>query len=80
MGNPTLLEALEYLELLAEAKAPKLEAAAIRWHGRLGLEVGTLSLAESQVALAALAGVCAGDSEAVDLLRRVQPTAIRRIT
>jgi hypothetical protein len=39
MGNPTLREALDYLDRLAEVKAPKLEAAAVRWHGRLELEV-----------------------------------------
>jgi hypothetical protein len=82
MGNTTLLEALDFLDLLAEAKAPKLEAAAIRWHGRLELESATLSLAESQLALGALAAVCAGERDAVailrGLLRRVQPSGVGR--
>jgi hypothetical protein len=77
MGNPTLLEALDYLDLLAEAKAPKLEAAAVRWHGRLELEA-MFSVAESQLALAALASLCAGQRDAAGILRalvrRVQPT------
>jgi hypothetical protein len=42
-----------------------------------------LSLAESQLALAALAGLCAGEREAVDvlrrLIRRVRPTVIMRV-
>jgi hypothetical protein len=38
MGNPTLLEALDYLDLLAVVKAPKLEAVATRWHGRSSLK------------------------------------------
>jgi hypothetical protein len=82
MGNPTLLEALEYLDLLAEGKAPKVEAAAIRWHGRFELETVTLSIAESQLALGALAALCAGEPEAVailrGLLRRAQPSRVGR--
>jgi hypothetical protein len=83
MGTPSLLDALEYLDLLAEVRPAKLEPAAIRWHGRLELEAGVMTLAESQLALAALAALCAGDREAVPLLRRllrrVRPTAVRRI-
>jgi hypothetical protein len=78
MGNPTLLEALDFLDLLAEGKASKLEAAAIRWHGRL--ETTTLSIAESQLALGALAALCVGQREAIailrGLLRRVAPTRV----
>jgi hypothetical protein len=33
MGTPSLLVALDYLELLAEVKPEKLEQAALRWHG-----------------------------------------------
>jgi hypothetical protein len=80
MGNPTLLEALDFLDLLAEGKASKLEAAAIRWHGRLELETTTLSIAESQLALGALAALCVGQREAIailrGLLRRVAPTRV----
>jgi hypothetical protein len=42
-----------------------------------------MSLAESQLALAALAGLCAGERESVELLRRllwrVRPTLVRSI-
>jgi hypothetical protein len=34
LGNPSLLDALDYLDLLAEVKPEKLEQAALRWHGR----------------------------------------------
>jgi hypothetical protein len=68
------------LYLLAEQKPEKLERAAVRWHGRLETEATFLSLAESQLALAALASLCAGDREAVGvlgrLLRRVRPTVV----
>lgn len=83
MGTPSLLDALDYLDLLAETRPAKLEQAAIRWHGRLELEAGVLSLAESQLALAALASLCAGHREAIPilrrLLRRVRPTVTQRI-
>jgi len=83
MRAPSLLEALDYLELLAVTKPEKLEAAAIRWHGRLELEAKVMTLEESQLALAALASLCAGDREAIEILRRlmgrVSPTLVRRI-
>jgi len=64
-------------------KPEKLEQAALRWHGRLELEGSAMTLAESQLALAALASLCAGDKEAADvlrrLLRRVRPTLVRGI-
>src|SRR5258708_5182035 len=69
MGNPSLLVALDYLDLLAEVKPEKLEAAGLRWHGRLELEASVMSLAESQLALAALASLCAGERQAVQILR-----------
>jgi hypothetical protein len=51
------------------------------WHGRLELEAATLTLAESQLALSALASLCAGDTASVDVLRRllrkVRPTLLR---
>ena len=71
---------LGYLGLLAEQKPEKLERAAVRWHGRLETEVTFLPLAESQLALAALASLCAGERDAVEvlrrLLRRVRPTVV----
>jgi hypothetical protein len=43
-----------------------------------------MTLAESQLALAALASLCAGEREAVEilrrLLRRVRPTMVGRVT
>ena len=82
IGTPSLLVAVDYLELLAEVKPEKLERAAVRWHGRLEVEAAAMTLAESQLALAALASVCAGERESVEilcrLLRRVTPTLIAR--
>jgi hypothetical protein len=54
MGNPSLMLTHDYVILLAELQPAKAKAAALRWHGRLELEVPTLTLAESQFALAAL--------------------------
>src|SRR5438105_359951 len=83
IGTPSLLDALDYLELLAETKVEKLQGASLRWHGRFELETTTLTIAESQLALSALGALCAGDREAVDvlrrLLRRVRPTMARQI-
>ena len=71
LGSVSLEDALGYLDLLAELKPAKLERAAVRWHGRLETEATFLSLAESQLALAALASLCAGEREAVAILRRL---------
>ncbi|MGZ4417238.1 MAG: hypothetical protein ACXVRV_03570 [Gaiellaceae bacterium] len=72
--------ALAYLDLLAEQKPEKLERACVRWHGRIETEATFLSLAESQLALAALASLCAGERHAIGvlrrLLRRVRPTVV----
>jgi len=80
LGGVSLEDALGYLDLLAEQKPEKLERAAVRWHGRLETEATFLSLAESQLALVALASLCAGERDAVEvlrrLLRRVRPTAV----
>lgn len=81
LRDVSLLDALDYLDLLAEQRPAKLEQAALRWHGRLELEAGVLTLAESQLALAALAALCGGQREAVvilrRLLRRAKPTLVR---
>ena len=45
--------------MLAEFRPERAEPAAVRWHGRLELESSVLTLAESQLALAALASVAA---------------------
>lgn len=83
MGAVSLLEALDYLALLAEFRPDRLEPAAVRWHGRLELESSTLALAESQLALAALANL-GGDRESVEILRRLvrraQPTILPRLS
>jgi hypothetical protein len=82
LGSVSLEDALSYLDLLAEQKTEKLERAAVRWHGRLGTEAPILTLAESQLALAALASLCAGERDAIGvlrgLLRRVRPTLVPR--
>jgi hypothetical protein len=81
LRGASLVDALDYLDLLAEQRPEKLEQAALRWHGRLELEAGALSMAESQLALAALAALCGGRREAVTilrrLLRRAKPTLTR---
>jgi hypothetical protein len=60
MGGVGLLEALDYLVLLAELRPERAPSAAIRWHGRLELEAASLTLSESQLALAALASLLRG--------------------
>lgn len=81
MGQPSLLLALDYLELLGRARPEKLELAALRWHARFESET-IVTLAESQLALAALTSLCAGHAEAIGilehLLRRARPTLVRR--
>jgi hypothetical protein len=83
LRSVSLDDALGYLDLLAEQKPEKLERAAVRWHGRLETEAPFLSLAESQLALAALASLCAGERDAIAvlrrLLRRVRPTLVPRV-
>jgi hypothetical protein len=83
LGSVSLEDALGYLDLLAEQKPEKLERACVRWHGRLETEVTFLTLAESQLALAALASLCAGERDAVQvlrrLLRRVRPAMVPRV-
>ena len=84
MGGLSLIDALDYLVMLAEVRPNRAPAAAIRWHGRFELESVTLSLVESQLALAALADLCAGSKESVPvlkrLLRRVRPTMLPRVS
>ena len=66
MRDPSLLVLVDYLELLVEVKPEKLEPAAVRWHGRLEVEASSMTLAESQLALAVLASLCAGERDAVE--------------
>jgi len=84
LGTPSLEDPLGYLDLLAETSSARLKRACVRWHVRLETEATFLSLAESQLALAALASLCAGEREAVEvlrrLLRRVRPAVVPRIS
>lgn len=84
LGSPSLVDALAYLDLLAEQKPEKLERAAVRWHGRLETESAFLTLAESQLALSALASLAAGERDAIEilrrLLRRVRPKLVPRVS
>jgi hypothetical protein len=50
----SLADALELVVLIAAQRPDRLERAAIRWHGRLEVELPMLTLAESRFALAAL--------------------------
>ena len=83
MRDPSLLVLVDYLELLADVRPDKFDRAAVRWHGRLELESALLTIAESELALAALGALRAGDKDAAEilrrLLRRVQPTLVRSI-
>jgi hypothetical protein len=83
LGEVSLLDALAYLELLAVVRPDRFDRAAVRWHGRLETETATLTLAESQFALATLGMLRAGEASAAGLLRRllrrVHPTLTRRI-
>lgn len=57
--------------LIHGRRPEKAGRAAVRWHGRLETEAPFLSLTESHLGLAELASLCAGDSDAEDLLRRL---------
>lgn len=78
----SLHDALELVILIAAQRPDRLERAAVRWHGRLEVELPMLTLAESRFALAALERLAA-DPQAGDLLRKLlrqaSPTALRRI-
>ena len=80
MGRPSLLVLVDYLALLADVRPDKVDRAAVRWHGRLELETPTLSVAESQFALAALGALRGGQRDAADVLRKllgkVRPTLL----
>jgi hypothetical protein len=82
LGPVSLLDALDYLDLLADQRPDRFDPAAIRWHARLETEAATLTLADAQLASAALGSLRAGDHSATELLRRllrkVQPTHMRR--
>ena len=81
-GDVSLIDALDYLELLATQRPDRFDRAAVRWHGRLETETAALTFAEAHLALAALGSLRGGDSAAGDvlrkLLRRIQPSLVRR--
>jgi hypothetical protein len=65
MKSVSLLDALDYLDLLAEVKPEKLERGALRWHGRLELEASLMT--PGGVAPGARgtgASMCAGERDA----------------
>ena len=75
--------ALDLVVLIAREKPERLEPAALRWHGRLELEATTLTLEESQFALAALARLRVDPHAAAllkTLLRQARPTLVRRFS
>jgi hypothetical protein len=80
-ATPSLVDALDYLELLADVRPDKFDRAAVRWHGRLELESAVLTIAESQLAPRArrLAGRrhVGRRDPGVACFRRVQPTLVR---
>jgi hypothetical protein len=84
MGGLSLLETLDYLVLPVDVRPDRFDAAAVRWHGWLELDSPTLTLVESQLALAALASLRAGDKAAGHVLKRlprhVRPTLTRRVS
>jgi hypothetical protein len=81
MRGLSLPDALELVILIAALRPDRLERAAIRWHGRLEVEVPVLTLAESRFALAALERLPA-DPRAADMLRKLlrqaSPTTLRK--
>ena len=62
-------DALGLLALYASFDSPKFEKAAIRWLGRLALEAADLSLADLQLAAAALAALRRRPESALTVLR-----------
>jgi hypothetical protein len=73
MGTPSLLVAVDYLEPLADVRPDKFDRAAVRWHGRLELEPAILTIAESELALAALGALRTGDRGGRDPAAPVTP-------
>jgi hypothetical protein len=81
MGGLALDSALDFIVLIAKEKPERFERAALRWHGRLELEATTLTLEESQFALAALARLRIDPTAAAllkTLVPQARPTLMRR--
>ena len=72
LGRLDLSEALGLLELIAEREPHRYERAALRWHGRLELERPGLTLAQAQLAVAALGVLPADPEQAGELLRAIE--------
>jgi hypothetical protein len=72
LGGLSLDDALALTLLIAEDDRARFERAALRWHARFELETKSLTLAESQLVLAALAAVPGGSEQvarAIGVLR-----------
>jgi hypothetical protein len=63
LGQVNLADALALTALMADAAPARFERAAVRWHGRFELEVKGLNLADSQLALSALATLAGPGAE-----------------
>jgi hypothetical protein len=61
LGRLPLGSALALTALIADVAPQRFERAAVRWHGRFVVEVPGLTLAESQLALGAVASLLGGD-------------------
>ena len=66
-----LADARSLLVLIAADDPDRFDRAAVRWHGRFELEVRGLELSESQLALAAFAGLPNDPDGAVAALDRI---------
>jgi hypothetical protein len=71
LGSLTLADALALTILMAKDDPGRYGRAAVRWHGRFALEANRLDLAESQLALAALASLPYDEKAALALLERL---------
>src|SRR5262245_61110013 len=71
LGQLQLVDALGLAVLIARDDPARYDRAAVRWHGRLELEAKRLSVAESQLALAALASVPSDEETARAILSRI---------
>ena len=68
LGGLNLGDALAFVLLLAHADPGRFERAAVRWAGRLALEAPLTTLADAQLALAAMSTAKASPEAAVDVL------------
>jgi len=84
MHGLSLYDALDLCVLIAKEKPGKFERAAVRWHGRLELEAGILTLRESLTALGTMGGLPDDPEQAKALLqrivRRAHPTLANRVS